>query len=406
MRRGTKAAITGPEGHPEGPCAALASACRWLYKKGHFMAHSGPIPFIDLKRLVAHFRSEVLADWAACLDNTEFVGGPRVAAVEKKLASSLGVPIVVSCANGTDALLVALPAIGVKRGMKVALPNLTFWATFEAVAQLGAEIPVLVDIDPDDLHVSLDELRAAHDAHHFEALMLVHLFGWTSSGSSRFVHSARSATSPSSRTARSASASRRSASRSSRRPRSRRSRSTRPRWSAARWTAGPSPCSRRTTRPSSGRSATTVAPITTRTRTSGGTRAWAASRRRLPREAVHNSGDHAETGVAAHFTAHIEKQLHPYADAQQGRAGRHRAAQWRFEASFPQVGSHVPKCAYPRQYDPRHAGHALGPGHDFHGRPHRLQRLIDVAKVPHPVVDHGDPPLSIYSHRSSRIIDL
>jgi UDP-2-acetamido-2-deoxy-ribo-hexuluronate aminotransferase len=143
------------------------------------MLPAGPIPFIDLKRLVARFRNEVLEDWTACLDNTEFVGGPRVGAVEKKLASVLGVPHVVSCANGTDALLVALQAIGVKRGMKVALPNLTFWATFEAVAQLGA-IPVLVDIDPDDLHVSLDELRAAHDAHRFDALMLVHLFGWTS----------------------------------------------------------------------------------------------------------------------------------------------------------------------------------------------------------------------------------
>jgi dTDP-4-amino-4,6-dideoxygalactose transaminase len=48
------------------------------------------------------------------------------------------------------------------------------------VAQLGA-VPVLVDIDPDDLHVSLDELRSAHDAHRFDALTLVHLFGWTSS---------------------------------------------------------------------------------------------------------------------------------------------------------------------------------------------------------------------------------
>jgi UDP-2-acetamido-2-deoxy-ribo-hexuluronate aminotransferase len=144
------------------------------------MQPTGPVPFIDLKRLVTRFRTEVLEDWTACLDNTEFVGGPRVGAVEKKLSSVLGVPHVVSCANGTDALLVALQAIGVKRGMKVALPNLTFWATFEAVAQLGA-VPVLVDIDPDDLHVSLEELRAAHDAHRFEALMLVHLFGWTSS---------------------------------------------------------------------------------------------------------------------------------------------------------------------------------------------------------------------------------
>jgi UDP-2-acetamido-2-deoxy-ribo-hexuluronate aminotransferase len=137
------------------------------------------VPFIDLSRLVARIRGDVIASWTECLDNCEFVGGPRVRAVEKKLASVLGVPDVVSCANGTDALLVALQTVGVKRGMKVALPNLTFWATFEAVAQLGA-VPVLVDIDPDDLQVSLDELRSAHDAHRFEALMLVHLYGWTS----------------------------------------------------------------------------------------------------------------------------------------------------------------------------------------------------------------------------------
>jgi UDP-2-acetamido-2-deoxy-ribo-hexuluronate aminotransferase len=140
---------------------------------------AGPVPFIDLSRLVTRIRGDVLEAWTECLDKCEFVGGPRVSAVEKKLAGVLGVPLVVSCANGTDALLVALQAQGVTRGMKVALPNLTFWATFEAVAQLGA-VPVLVDIDPDDLQVSLDELRSAHDAHRFEALMLVHLFGWTS----------------------------------------------------------------------------------------------------------------------------------------------------------------------------------------------------------------------------------
>ena len=150
---------------------------------------AGFVPFIDLSRLFssAHggeasprVKADVLAAWTECLDKTEFVGGPRVAAVEKKLATILGAPIVVACANGTDALIVALQALGVKRGMKVALPNLTFWATFEAVAQLGAA-PVLVDIDPDDLHVDLDQLKAAHDAHRFDALMLVHLFGWTSS---------------------------------------------------------------------------------------------------------------------------------------------------------------------------------------------------------------------------------
>jgi UDP-2-acetamido-2-deoxy-ribo-hexuluronate aminotransferase len=138
-----------------------------------------PVPFIDLTRLVARVRDDVLPAWTECLDKCEFVGGPRVGAVEKKLAGILGVPHVVSCANGTDALLVALQAAGVKRGSKVALPNLTFWATFEAVAQLGA-IPVLVDIDPDDLQLSLAELKSAHDAHRFDAAMLVHLYGWAS----------------------------------------------------------------------------------------------------------------------------------------------------------------------------------------------------------------------------------
>src|SRR5688572_24396822 len=142
-------------------------------------ARTMPVPFIDLTRLVARVGGDVLPAWKECLEKCEFVGGPRVVAVEKKLAKVLGVPRVVSCANGTDALIVGLQALGVKRGMKVALPNLTFWATFEAVAILGA-IPVLIDVDPDDLQLSLAELRSAHDAHRFDAAMLVHLYGWTS----------------------------------------------------------------------------------------------------------------------------------------------------------------------------------------------------------------------------------
>lgn len=139
-----------------------------------------PVPFIDLQRLVGRIRADVLPEWADALEKCEFVGGPRVASLEKKLSTTLGTPRVVSCANGTDALLVGLQALGVKRGSKVALPNLTFWATFEAVAQLGA-IPVLIDIDPDDLQMSLAELKSAHDAHRFDAAMLVHLYGWASS---------------------------------------------------------------------------------------------------------------------------------------------------------------------------------------------------------------------------------
>jgi dTDP-4-amino-4,6-dideoxygalactose transaminase len=137
------------------------------------------VPFVDLSRLVARVRGDVLAAWADCLDAGSFVGGPGVTALETKLAVALGVPRVVACANGTDALIVALQTAGVRRGMKVALPNLTFWATFEAVAQLGA-VPVLIDVDPDDLQMSLGELRSANDAHGIDAAVFVHLYGWTS----------------------------------------------------------------------------------------------------------------------------------------------------------------------------------------------------------------------------------
>jgi dTDP-4-amino-4,6-dideoxygalactose transaminase len=137
------------------------------------------VPFVDLSRLVSRVREDVLEAWAGCLDSTAFVGGPRVAAFEAKLAAAVGVPRAVACANGTDALLVALQAAGVGRGMRVAVPNLTFWATFEAVAQLGG-VPVLVDIDPDDLQMSVSELASAHDAHRIDAAVFVHLYGWTS----------------------------------------------------------------------------------------------------------------------------------------------------------------------------------------------------------------------------------
>jgi len=137
------------------------------------------VPFIDLSRLTQKVAADVHAEWRGCLDRCEFVGGPGVGRVEKTLSKILGVPRTVSCANGTDALIVGLQALGVKAGSKVAIPNLTFWATYEAVAVLGAT-PILVDIDPDDLQMSFEQLSKAHDAHRFDAAVLVHLYGWTS----------------------------------------------------------------------------------------------------------------------------------------------------------------------------------------------------------------------------------
>ncbi|MDP3278439.1 MAG: DegT/DnrJ/EryC1/StrS family aminotransferase [Deltaproteobacteria bacterium] len=137
------------------------------------------VPFIDLARLTKSMKSEVLADWSAVFDKTEFVGGPRVGALEKALCADLGVDRTIACANGTDALVIGLQAMGVKAGTKVAIPNMTFWATYEAVAQLGG-IPVLIDIDPNDLQMSLPEFLCAYEAYRFDAAVLVHLFGWAS----------------------------------------------------------------------------------------------------------------------------------------------------------------------------------------------------------------------------------
>ena len=137
------------------------------------------VPFIDLKPLINRIGPDVLEDWKTALENAEFVGGPAVARLEARLAERLQVTNFVACANGTDALIIGLQAMGIKAGMRVAVPNMTFWAPYEAIVQLGAE-PVLVDIDPDDLQMSFDEFRSAFDKFRFQGAILVHLFGWAS----------------------------------------------------------------------------------------------------------------------------------------------------------------------------------------------------------------------------------
>ena len=139
------------------------------------------VPFIDLSRLAARIGNDVLDDWRAILERQEFVGGPRVAELESVIATQLGVGNVVACSNGTDALIVALQSMGIGPGSKVALPNLTFWASFEAVVQVRAT-PVLLDIDAEDLQLSSSALfaAAAHRDIGVDAVLLPHLYGWAS----------------------------------------------------------------------------------------------------------------------------------------------------------------------------------------------------------------------------------
>lgn len=137
------------------------------------------VPFIDLRR----FEDDFLERWAqTCRQitaETRFVGGPDVARLEESLARDNKVSTVVGCANGTDALQLALRNTGVGEGDVVVIPDLTFWATFEAVINCGARA-VTVDVDPTDLQMDFDLFRQAVERHRPKAAILVHLYGWGS----------------------------------------------------------------------------------------------------------------------------------------------------------------------------------------------------------------------------------
>jgi dTDP-4-amino-4,6-dideoxygalactose transaminase len=109
----------------------------------------------------------------------QFIGGAEVTRLESRLQSELEVPHAVTCANGTDALQLALRAIGVGAGDVVLVPDVTFWATFEAVINVGAT-PVTVDADLKDGGVSFAALEEAISGMRPRAVLIAHLYGWGS----------------------------------------------------------------------------------------------------------------------------------------------------------------------------------------------------------------------------------
>lgn len=149
------------------------------------MSTSDTVPFIDLGPYVNLVRGTVGSSFAYhdvmhLLDTHEFIGGGETTKrFETALAAKLDANHAVACANGTDALVLALRACGIDRGHRVAIPNLTFWATYEAICAVGAT-PVLIDVDPDDLQMCFKEFVAAHNRRRFDAAILVHLYGWCS----------------------------------------------------------------------------------------------------------------------------------------------------------------------------------------------------------------------------------
>jgi dTDP-4-amino-4,6-dideoxygalactose transaminase len=137
-------------------------------------------PFIDISRTINLIKEDVKEDWwHLSLRNGNFFDDSIISNLEKKLSDYINIKEVITCANGTDAIEILLIALGIGKGKKVALPNVTFWATYEAVVNVGAT-PILVDIDQKDLQLSLTQLKIACDKYDIDAVIIAHLFGWAS----------------------------------------------------------------------------------------------------------------------------------------------------------------------------------------------------------------------------------
>ncbi|WP_106640340.1 DegT/DnrJ/EryC1/StrS family aminotransferase [Allosphingosinicella vermicomposti] len=135
------------------------------------------VPFIDIARFEPGFLESWIDKVTTLSAAAQFIGGPEVAALEDRLSLRSGAANVVSCANGTDALQLALRALGVGPGDTVAIPNATFWATFEAVVNVGAT-PITVDICLADGGMDLNALEDSLREERLKAVIAVHLYGW------------------------------------------------------------------------------------------------------------------------------------------------------------------------------------------------------------------------------------
>ena len=135
------------------------------------------VPLLALDRQYAALREQIREAINRVCDSGRFVLGPDVADLEAELAKALGVPHVISCASGSDALLLALMALDVGTGDEVIVPSYTFFATASAVTRLGA-VPIFADIDPVTYLVNPRDIEKKISSR-TRAIVPVHLFGRT-----------------------------------------------------------------------------------------------------------------------------------------------------------------------------------------------------------------------------------
>jgi len=133
------------------------------------------VPLFDTSTPIAPLRGELRGALERVLDSGRYILGPEVSAFEEEFAAHCGARHAVGIANGTDAITIALRAMGVGPGDEVVVPSFTFYASAEAIPPTGAR-PVFCDIDPETYCVTAETVRAALTPR-TRAVIAVHLFG-------------------------------------------------------------------------------------------------------------------------------------------------------------------------------------------------------------------------------------
>ena len=133
------------------------------------------VPLLDLQAQYRPLRDELLAAITRVCDSQRFIMGPEVDGLERELAEALGVPHAIAVSSGTDAILVALMALGIGPGDEVVTSTYSFFATAGCVARLGATAK-LVDVDPLTYNLQPEAVRRALTAR-TRAIIPVHLYG-------------------------------------------------------------------------------------------------------------------------------------------------------------------------------------------------------------------------------------
>lgn len=133
------------------------------------------IQMVDLKGQYEKIKEEIAEGIQNCLDNSAFINGPAVKEFQQDFEKYLNVKHVIPCANGTDALQIALMALDLKPGDEVICPAFTYVATAEVIGLLGL-IPTMVDVDAQTFNISLENLDDVVNAK-TKAIVPVHLYG-------------------------------------------------------------------------------------------------------------------------------------------------------------------------------------------------------------------------------------